>query len=348
MDFKEKSNNKTLTAEDIAQLSDVSRTTVFAVLGNKPGVSEKTRQKVLNVLSEYGYQSGLIPKSLVAEFSKMVGVVIASINNPFFTEVISGIEGVFRPAGFHHLLHHGTDENPEEGIDSFESLRNFELRGYIMTGGMARAEKYLHYFESVVESRRPLVTIMPAPGLETNVVSFDERKAFSDATDYLIEKGHERITCITGPSHFTTAKQRLMGFVESLVAHDIEFRDSLSVRSGETSHEGYEAAMKVLSKKKARPTALLCFNDLNAIGVYRAAHELRLRIPDDLSVVGFDGIPMGEVMGPPLTTLSIFPRKIGEAAAKLLLEIIEGKHKQGCVERKIQHKLIERESVKAI
>ena len=219
-----------------------------------------------------------------------------------------------------------------------------------MTGGMAEGpgEKYLKYFKSVVESQKPLVTIMPAPGLKTNVVSFDERKAFKDATDYLIVKGHERITCLTGPPHFNASKNRVMGFVESLVAHRIEFRDSLTVQAGETCTEGYLAAKKVLSNKKARPTALICYNDLTAIGVYRAAHELRLRIPDDLSVMGFDGILMGEVMGPPLTTQSIFPRKIGETAAKILLEIIEGKHKNGCVEKKIPHKLIERESVKAI
>ncbi|MCC6488629.1 MAG: LacI family DNA-binding transcriptional regulator, partial [Candidatus Hydrogenedentes bacterium] len=115
-------STKAHTARDIALLSGVSRTTVFAVLKGKPGVSEKTREKVYAALREHGFQSGLVQKSLVAELSKMVGVVVGNISNPFYTEVISGINAVLGPAGFHHLLHHGTDVDPQRGIAAFESL----------------------------------------------------------------------------------------------------------------------------------------------------------------------------------------------------------------------------------
>jgi LacI family transcriptional regulator len=339
-----------LTAKDIAELSGVSRTTVFAVLAGKPGVSAKTREKVVSTLRQHGYESGLVPRALVAELSTMIGVLVGSINNPWYTEVMSGIESVFRPGGFHHVLYHGTDVSYENGIAAFESMFALQLRGYVICGGMAATESggHMRPFEGIVESRKPVVTIMPVPGLDTHLVSFDPRKAFEDATDYLIAKGHKRITCLSGPADRATAQQRFLGFVESLVRHGIEFADHMAVRAGETSHEGYLAARKALAEPEKRPTALACYNDLTAIGAYKAAHELGLRIPDDLSVMGFDGIELGEVMGPPLTSVSIFPRTIGETAAILLLEVIDGRHRRGYVKRVIEHALIERESVRQL
>lgn len=336
-----------ITANDIARLSGVSRTTVFAVLKGKPGVSERTRETVLATIREHGYKNGLVQKSLISEFSTMVGLVVGNINNPFFTELISGVHSVMAPQGYHHLLHHGTEERPEEGFEEFEALHSYELRGYIISAG--ESEQYQEHIRQVLELRRPLVTIMEAPGLETNTVRFDNRKGSRDATDYVIGKGHERIACLTGPIRSAVAKERILGFVESLVSHEIEFRESMTVRAGDTSEDGYRAAMQVLADPKTRPTALLCCNDMVAIGCYKAAHQLGLHIPNDVSVVGFDGIDMGEVMGPPLTTLSVFPREIGRIAAEMLMDIINGRQgRQERIERVIEHKLLERESVRRL
>ena len=335
-----------LTAKDIADLSGVSRTTVFAVLGGKPGVTEKTREKVLEVLREHGYQNGLVQRSMVAELSKIIGAVIGNINNPFYTELITGIDKVLAPEGFHHLLHYGTDLDPREGIAAFDALGEYNLRGYIMAAGeMARYENHIR---RVVAFNRPLVTIMRAPGVQTSAVWFDDRKCSRDTTDYLISRGHRRIVCLTGPSQSAVAKERILGFMESLVAKDIEFDSSMIVRGGDTSDDGYHAALKVLADPVNRPTAVECCNDLVAIGVYRAAHELGLKIPEDISVVGFDGIELGEVLGPPLTTLSVFPRRMGEIAAEMLLAIINGKHRRGHQEHVMEHALIERASVRSV
>lgn len=336
-----------MTAQDIARLSGVSRTTVFAVVKGKPGVSERTRERVLATIREHGYATGLVQKSLVGEISKMIGVVIGSINNPFYTEVISGIDSVLRPRGYCHMLHHGTENRPEEGIEEFKSLLAYELRGYIISAG--EAEQYEGHIRSVFDARRPLVTIMETPGIETHTVRFDNRRGNRDATNYLIEKGHRRIACVTGPRRSATAKERVLGFVEALIEHDIDFHESMTVRAGDTSEDGYRAALKVLADPATRPTALLCCNDMVAIGCYRAAHELGLRIPDHVSIVGFDGIDMGEVMGPPLTTLSVFPRTIGRLAAEMLLDVVAGKNNpHEHLEKTVEHQLIERESVRAI
>lgn len=342
----EKTPRKILTAKDIADLSGVSRTTVFAVMAGKAGVTEKTREKVFSILRSHGYQNGAVQKTLVAEFSKMIEVVIGNINNPFYTEVITGINSVLAPQGFHHILHHGTDNDPQEGIASFESMRAYDLRGYIIAAG--EMERYEQHIRNVVKAGRPLVTIMPAPGIETHVVSFDNRSCSRDAAAYLINRGHRNITYLAGPARSAISKERVIGFIEGLVAHDLEFRDSMTIRAGDTSADGYTAALKILRKKETCPTAIVCCNDLVAIGVYKAAYELGLRIPDDLSVVGFDGVEMGEVLGPPLTTLSIFPKKIGAKAAQLLVETIGGQHTRGYREIVVKHALVERESVRSI
>jgi LacI family transcriptional regulator len=188
---------------------------------------------------------------------------------------------------------------------------------------------------------------MHAPGIPTHTVSFDNRLCSRDATDYLIGRGHRRITCLTGPARSATAKERVLGFIESLVTHEIDFRESMTVRAGDTSAEGYTAAMKVLTRDE-RPTAFVCCNDMVAMGVYKAANQLGLRIPDDISVLGFDGVEFGELLGPPLTTLSIFPRQIGEKAAEILLSVISGEQGRGLVEHVMKHALIERASVRDI
>ncbi|MCC6698527.1 MAG: LacI family DNA-binding transcriptional regulator [Candidatus Hydrogenedentes bacterium] len=334
-----------MTAQDIAKLSGVSRTTVFAVVKGKPGVSPHTRERVWTTIREHGYENGLVQKSLLGEASKMIGVVVGDLNNPFYTEVISGIHSVLRPDGYQHMLYHGTDECPEEGTEAFGSLKAYGLRGYIISAG--EAEQYEKHIRWVQQSKRPLVTIMEAPGLDTHTVRFDNRKGSRDATDYLLNVGHRRIACLTGPVRSATAKERILGFVESLIAHEVEFRESMTVRAGDTSSDGYRAALEVLSESDSRPTALLCCNDRVAIGAYKAAHELGLHIPRDVSIVGFDGIEMGEVMGPPLTTLSVFPREIGREAAKMLLHLLAGGNgRSGTRELVIEHKLIERESVR--
>jgi DNA-binding LacI/PurR family transcriptional regulator len=309
-------------------------------------VTERTREKVLGALRKHGYENGLVQKSLVAELSKMIGVVLGDITNPFYSEVITGINSVLVSAGFQHLLHHGTGVNPLEGIHAFESMGAYELRGYVMAAG--EMEKYEAHIRKVVYAGRPLVTIMKAPGIPTHSVSWDNRLCSRDATDFLIQRGHTRIACLTGPARSATAKERVLGFIESLISHDIEFHDSMTVRAGDTSAEGYAAAMRVLQGSESRPSAFICCNDMVAMGAYKAVHELGMRIPEDLSVVGFDGVEMGELLGPPLTTLSVFPRKVGEKAAELLLEVISGKHTRSHANYVVKHALIERASVNAV
>ncbi len=330
------------TLQDIADRCGVSRATVSAVLNGKAWVSEKTRDHVRRVLREERYQRHLIADSLSEHFSRMVGVVVGDIRNPFNTEFISSLQDSLEDRGY-FIVHHGTDESYEGERKALQALQSYEFGGYVVAPVQeGRAHDHIR---RIRDAGRPLVTIGEVPGLETHVVDFDDRRGSKEAADYLVDHGHRNIVCLAGPDTSLFARHRVMGFVESLLGHGLSVDDRRTVWAGASFANGYEAAREVLAVRRERPSALLCFNDLVAIGAYRCAQDLGLRIPDDLSVVGFDDVPLAAVMGPPLTTVATFPRELGRNAAELLLGEFEDATRHGYVRRVTHPKLVERASV---
>jgi DNA-binding LacI/PurR family transcriptional regulator len=151
--------------------------------------------------------------------------------------------------------------------------------------------------------------------------------------------------CLAGLSTSTSSKARVLGFVESLLDHDIPFNDAMITWTDAHCATGYEKALELLRTMQPRPTALLCFNDVVAVGAYRAAYELGLHIPNDISVVGFDDIAMAALLGPPLTTVRASGYQVGQAAAQVLLNAVTGEDKGQLSHVRIQGELVERGSV---
>jgi LacI family transcriptional regulator, galactose operon repressor len=333
------------TLQDVANRCGVSRATVSAVINGKDWVSEKTRARVLHVLREQGYQGHLIADSLSEHFSKMVGVVVGNIRNPFNTELISSLQDALKDKGY-FIVHHGTNESYEGEVQALHALRAYEFAGYVVAP--VQEGRPHDHIQEIRDAGKPLVSIGEMPDLETHVVDFDSRRGSKEATDYLIAQGHRDIVCLAGPETSLFARYRIMGFVESLMNHGLPVGEDRTIVAGATFASGYEAARKALRVKSQRPSALLCFNDLVAIGTYRCAYDLGLRIPDDLSIVGFDDVPLAAVMGPPLTTVATYPRELGEAAAEILLGEFSEKTRHGYVRRVTIPKLIERSSVRTL
>jgi DNA-binding LacI/PurR family transcriptional regulator len=300
---------------------------------------------VLDCIREQEYEVGMISKALVGELSYMIAVLASNLGSPFHMMIFRGVGEVLESRGYHTLVH---NVRPEDQPDpkTLASLHAYRPAGYIILRG-AEGLKGLHARE-IVEAGIPLVTQGQVEGLETHSVNFDNRAAMKTAADYVIEQGHRRIGHIAGPTFSKGAQQRKMGIIESLVEHGISISDATIVDGGETAVSGYQMALKMLKDPESRPTALLCFNDMVAVGVYRAAHELGLGIPEDLSVVGFDGVDFAEFLGPPLTTVDICPVELGRRAAELLLSAIKNPVKRGFETQWIETKLIERGSVRRI
>ncbi|MCX5768849.1 MAG: LacI family DNA-binding transcriptional regulator [Candidatus Hydrogenedentes bacterium] len=153
---------------------------------------------------------------------------------------------------------------------------------------------------------------------------------------------------MAGPGGTAGAKERQLGFVESLITHDVRVSDSTIMDAGETATEGYEAALELLKDPARRPSAVVCFNDMVALGVYCAAHELSLEIPVDLSVTGFDGLDFTELLGPPLTTVDIHAGQLGQEMAGLLLKVIRGEAGEEKITEWVEPALVVRGSVRRV
>jgi DNA-binding LacI/PurR family transcriptional regulator len=320
----------------------VSRSTVSAVLNGKRNVRESTRRKVLECIRQQNYESGMIAKALVGELSRMVAVLAPNLGSPYHMMTFRGINEFLVGKGYHILFHNVRPEDQKDP-ETLASLRAYRPAGYLMLRG-AEGPKGEHA-RAIVEDGVPLVTMGTLEGIETHAVTFDNRVSSRIATDYVIEKGHRRLGHLAGPSFSMGAKQRQVGFVESLIQHDIPVSDAVIVEAGETAADGYAAALAALREPEKRPSALVCFNDMVAMGVYRAAHELSLAIPQDLSVVGFDGIDFAELLGPPLTTVDIFPKESGRKAAELIMKVINNETGRATIVEWVEPQLIERESV---
>ncbi len=337
--------NRPVTIKEIAEAGGVSRATVSAVLHGKEWVSEETRRKVQTVLREKGYQQHLIANSLSEHFSRVIGVVIGNIRNPFNTELLGGLQEDLERSGYFMILH-ATDETYESELKAFNALSSYELGGYVVAP--VQEGRSHDHIQRLVDSGKLLISIGELADIETHQVDFDDQIGNRLAMDHLIERGHQRIGCLAGAETSTFAKRRILGYVESLMNHGIAVENSLLIRAGDTLAGGFHAAKELLTRSNPRPTAIVCFNDLIAIGAYQAAKELGISIPRDLSVVGFDDCEMAAVMGPPLTTVATYPEDLGKQIAEIILSVHESPNFNGFLHRRTHPRLIERESVRSL
>jgi LacI family transcriptional regulator len=213
----------------------------------------------------------------------------------------------------------------------------------------------LDHLWALSQQKKPFVSIEEVPGIKGNYVTFDEERAGFLAAEHLIRQGHRRICCLRGPDSASSAEARLTGFKDALLTYNVKFDGSMIAPAGHRPEDGYRAARKILTGKASAEggpepfTAMICFSDFVAIGVYQAAHELNVRIPERLSVVGFDDIEISELLAPSLTTVRLPIATMGQRLAEILLEAIRLKNKQAePVHELLEPTLIERQSVKQL
>jgi LacI family transcriptional regulator len=282
---------------------------------------------------------------MLTEMSRIIAVLTADLGNLFYAELFAGIQDRLEAEGYHVLYHHLHHED-ETDPTMLQALRAYRPAGYIVASGMddPKAQNALELAEGI----SPVVTVEQREGFDSHAVVFDNVLATKLVTDFVLERGHRRIVYFGGTVGSPAAKKRRQGFLLSLAEYDLDFGYVRTVTTGETSEAGYEAARRLLADSKDAPTAIVCFNDMVAMGVYQAAYECGLRIPDDLSVVGFDGVKLGQVMVPPLTTVSLEPRHMGTLAAETLLEAFAGNGRQKRIIKVVEPVLLERHSLKLL
>lgn len=313
------------TQVDVAKLAGVSRTTVSYVLNGAPDnnlvpISPETKQRVLDAIAELGYEPDARAQALRSGNTKTIAFIITDIRNPHYADYAVGIEEEASTSGFHVLISN-TDLNTETGVENFRDLTRQRIDGLILAStfilGSDEAKTIL---TQLVERKFPIVELSSWYGID-GVLS-DYQDATVDVMNHLFSLGHRRIGMVYGVSAHETARDRLQPYLDCLREENIPYDPDLIIEDGPTLEDGYQAAKKLLSLP-SRPTAIIAINDLLAFGVLRAAADLGLQVPKDLSVVGYDNIPMANYLVPRLTTVTKDAVTLGRNAFRLLLARIQ-------------------------
>lgn len=305
------------TQKDVAQAAGVSRSTVSYVLNDqtdlKVPISAETRQRVMEAIVELGYEPDAQAQSLRRGHTKVVGVIIPVIQNPFFWQTLSGVSDALQDAGYSlHLSHHPSNEQQE--ANTLRALKRERVDGFILLAAI----KYLlpRLTDYLRKSGRPVVEITATKAEFDHVIH-----GYSSGTRalmaHLLELGHRRIGFIYGVSQEVQGIDRLLPYRQVLQEAGLYVAD-FEVHCGVNLEDAYQAAYTLLQRPD-RPTALLVINDMLAVAVMRAANDLGLRVPDDVSVAGFDDIPFSSYTSPRLTTVSGKAEQSGRDAVRLLL-----------------------------
>jgi len=313
-----------VTLKDIAKLCGVSVATVSLVLNNKPNrISEATKQKILEKAKELHYHPNPMALSLVTRKSKVLGLIIPDVTNLFFTDFLRQVE--IEAAKFGYTIILGNTD--EQGSREYEYVRTFLQRGLagcILIHSSIEMDKYdAKIVDLVKQSKLPFILIdrhQKANNIRTLFI--DQKLGAYLATTHLLNLGHTRIGYISGPLDLDLSRMRYDGYRQALEDHGIVFDENL-IEFGDWRPEGgHQAGLRLIAKGVS---GIFAANDMMAFGVYQAAFSMALRIPQDLSVIGFDDVSFASVVTPGLTTIHQPMSQVGIDCVGMLVDMIEAR-----------------------
>jgi len=303
----------------VAQLAGVSATTVSHALNGRRPVSAETRRRIMEAIAELGYRPNVMARGLRAGRSLTIGLVIPDITNPFYPVLARGVQDVLGPAGYDEIITNtnGVRDLERAALDKMISRQ---------VDGVAFAVFHTHAddLQPVIDAQIPVVRLGGrAAQTGVDLVHSDDEGGAREAVRHLIHNGFRRIAFICGPAAEGPAAERVAGYRAALAEAGIGPQQNMVVHTDFSRAGGAHGVEKLIRQRK-RPDAVLCANDMMAIGALDAARERGLRVPDDLAVMGFDDIEAATLVTPQLTTIANPAREIGMACARLLLDRING------------------------
>jgi DNA-binding LacI/PurR family transcriptional regulator len=315
-----------VSIKDIAKAAGVSYSTVSRALNNSPKVKPETRERIQRLAAEMGYLPSAVARSLVTQRTQTIGVVVTTITDLFFAEVIHSIEETALNHGYSVILANSGGE-PQRELAEIQALRERRVDGIILASAYSGSK-----YASVLRGTDMPVVIINNVHKEHYgySVEMDNCSGSRQAVRHLLEQGHRRIAYVAGPDTEWDNVERQNGYEQVLSAYGLPVDPVLIVSGGLRPAEGM-AAMRRLLALAAPPTAVFCYNDATALGAIRAAHAAGLRVPQDISVVGFDDIDLAAYFEPPLTTVAQPKREMGRRAVQMLLDLLADKPIVDCV-----------------
>lgn len=308
------------TIADVARAAEVSKSTVSRVLNDKTEyVRDETRERVLRAVDELGYRPSAVARSLVSKHTNTVSLLISDVSNPFYPEVILGVEDVALANDYHVFLCN-TSYDLERGMAFVRSLVDKQVDGAMLMSSSMSDELVLelarHQIPTVVLDWQ-LCVVEGVVG----TIAVDFEAGIHAAAEHLVALGHRRFAHVSGPLHLRTARVRRDTFLDGLARCGVD-PHQVRIIEGNLHIDGGRRALAQLVSAPEQPTAVFAANDLTALGIVWAAREHGVHVPEDLSVIGLDDIRLAEQITPSLTTVALPRHEIGSMAMRMLLELI--------------------------
>ncbi len=302
---------------DVALRAGVSIKTVSRVVNHQGELSEPTRQRVLTAIADLGYRPSKVARALVTRRTDTIGLMLGDITNPFFPEVARGVLDTAEPLGYNVFLCNSDGEQQRE-VRILESLLDHGVDGMILFPSF----EIEHTLAGLVGPHQPAVVVnrpFDCPGV--SAVMMKARQGAMLAVGHLIARGHTAIAMLAGHSAGVERLQRVQGYRETLVEHGLPVVDEWIIPGPPIQSRGRESALALLSRYP-QITAIFAYNDLLALGAIEACRVLGRRVPQDCAIVGFDDIPLADVVSPALTTIRVNKYDLGRQAMNRLLQML--------------------------
>ncbi len=328
--------------ESVARLAKVSTATVSRVINDSPAVRPATAQRVRKVIEQVGYVPNRSARNLRVRHTRLFGLIVSDVRNPFFAELIDGFDAMATAHGIDVIFTH-TNYEPERLKHCLRRMVERNVDGIAVLGSEANAAA----IASVNRLKIPVVVLdQSANGPACSNILTDFDGGFLEAVRHLKELGHVDIGFIAGPGEFESVKRRQQAFLRAMKRLKLTVHAEWTV-TGDLHLEGGIAAMETLLAMKSRPTALVSTNDLMAVGALQAAHRAGLDVPGELSIIGFDDLPISAMVHPALTTISMSRQEIASRAFAALMNAASVTERVIRFEHDIEPTLVVRSSTAA-
>lgn len=322
--------------QEVAQKAGVSVATVSRVFNNSSTVAKKTRLKVEQAISELNYEPSVLGRNLRNSESRLLLVLIPSISNPFYTDIINGIEDTAIGLGYNILLCE-TDSNPDRESIYFNLIRNRLADGIISMDPSVNKSKLVE-----LASQYPIVQCSEFDeDASISYVTINNELAAYHAVKHLIKIGQKKIALINSDEKFLYARERRRGYEKAMNEYGLKIKSDWIYNTQSLDFEDGKLAMTSLLDLPERPTAVFAVSDVLAIGALKEINNAGLQVPNDIALIGFDKIAFSNMTHPTLTTISQPMYKMGSISAKMIINKIQGKKVDSII---LDHELVIRES----